>query len=130
MERFKSIKEELINYCNKCLNDVRISEFEDYISCYKHKRACIRLLDDFKRENTEDFPYYWDEEQAQKIVNWFALLRHSKGELAGQPIILNTWEKFVVCQIYGWHKVDNDRRRFTKSFVEVARKNARIWRVI
>ena len=68
MER--TIKEELINYCNLCLNDVRISEYEDYISCDKHKKACKRLLDDFKRENTEEFPYYWDEKEAKKIVKF------------------------------------------------------------
>lgn len=130
MESFKSIREELIDYCNKCLNDVQVSEFEDYISCEKHKKACRRLLRDFERENTSEFPYYWNEREAQKIVNWFALLNHSKGELAGKPIILTTWQKFVLCQIYGWLKVSDNRRRFTKSFVEVARKNARIWRII
>ncbi|MFR3947469.1 MAG: hypothetical protein ACLTZM_10530 [Ruminococcus sp.] len=32
------------------------------------------------------WPYHWDEEEASKIVDWFAMLRHSKGDLAGQPI--------------------------------------------
>ena len=113
-----TLKEELIKYCNDCLDD-------KIISCQKHKWACLRLLNDFENENTEDFNYYWSEEEAQKIVKWFSYLRHSKGVLAGQPIILNTWQKFCLCQIYGWRNVDTDCKRFNKSFIEVARKNAK-----
>lgn len=120
-----SIKEDLIKYCNNCLNDVFISEYEDYISCQKHKWSCQRLLNDFERENTKEFPYYWDEKEAEKIVKWFTYLRHSKGVLAGTPINLTIWQKFCICQIYGWRRVDNSRRRFTKSFMECARKQAK-----
>lgn len=120
-----SIKDELIQYCYRCLKDEYISEFEDYISCKKHKQSVERLLRDFERENTEGFPYYWDDEEAQKIVKWFTYLRHSKGELAGQPINLTVWQKFFVCQIYGWKNIDTFRRRFTKSFVECGRKQAK-----
>lgn len=55
----------------------------------------------------------------------FALLRHSKGVLAGQPIILTDWQKFRICQLYGWRRKKNGYRRFKKSFTEVARKNAK-----
>ncbi|MBN1051629.1 terminase large subunit [Clostridium botulinum] len=123
-------KEELIEYCNNCINDILINKYEDYLSCQKHKWACQRLLNDFKKEEcrnvlNEPYIYYWDEEEAEKIVNWFTYLRHSKGELAGQPINLNIWQKFFICQIYGWRKKDNKRRRFKKSFIECARKQAK-----
>lgn len=120
-----TIKEELIDYCNKCLNDIYVNEWEDYISCKKHKQACKRLLNDFQRENTDGFPYIWNEEEAQKIVKWFTYLRHSKGPLARKPIILNTWQKFFLCQIYGWRNRDTGYKRFTMSFVECARKQAK-----
>lgn len=89
----------------------------------KHKWACQRLLDDI--QHAEEKGFCWDEREAQKIVSWFALLRHSKGDLAGQPIILTDWQCFFLCQIYGWRWKDNGKRRFTKSFLEVARKNAK-----
>lgn len=124
-----TILEELVQYANYCLEDKYISEYEDYISCQKHKWACQRFLDDLKKVNlnvlNEEFPYIWDENEAQKIVKWFSYLRHSKGILAGQPIILNKWQKFVLCQIYGWRHKDTGYRRFKKSFTEVARKNAK-----
>ena len=117
-----TILEELIKYANDCINDVEIS-------CKKHKWACIRFLNDVKNKdlNTlkEPFNYYWDEEEAQRIVKWFSYLRHSKGILAGQPITLTTWQKFDICQIYGWRDKTTGYRRFNKSFTEVARKNAK-----
>lgn len=117
-----NIKEELIRYCHYCIEDTYISDYEDYISCVKHKWACHRFLNDLAKE---DFPYYWNEEEAQKIVKWFTFLRHSKGVLAGEPINLTIWQKFCICQIYGWRRIDNNRRRFTKSFMECARKQAK-----
>jgi phage terminase large subunit-like protein len=120
-----TILEEITQYCHLCLKDARCSEYEDYISGQKHKWACKRFLDDVSKAKKEDYPYYWDEAEAERIVKWFALLHHSKGELAGQPIILTAWQKFILCQLYGWRRKDNNRRRFKRSFTEVGRKNAK-----
>ncbi|WP_084764566.1 terminase large subunit domain-containing protein [Clostridium massiliamazoniense] len=121
-----TILDELIQYANNCLEDKFVSEYEDYISCQKHKWACKRFLNDLERiENDDNFNYYWNEEEAQKIVNWFSYLRHSKGTLANKPIILNVWQKFCLCQIYGWRHKQTDYKRFNQSFIEVARKNAK-----
>lgn len=91
----------------------------------KHKWACERLLRDLERVGSEGFPYIWDEERAQLIVDWFSLLKHSKGELAGTPIILTPWQRFRACQLYGWRHKDTGRKRFKQSFTEVGRKNAK-----
>ena len=91
----------------------------------KHKWACERLLRDLDRVGSEDFPYVWDEERAQLIVDWFSLLKHSKGELAGTPIVLTAWQRFRACQLYGWRHKDTGRKRFKQSFTEVGRKNAK-----
>lgn len=113
-----TIKEELIRYCEDCI-DGRIA------SGKKHKWACKRFLDDLERIGTPDFPYLWDEQAASRIADWFALLKHSKGTLAGTPIMLTSWQKFRECQIYGWIHRETGRRRFRKAFTEVARKNAK-----
>ncbi len=120
-----TILEELIQYANNCLSDVYVSEFESYLSCQKHKWACERFLKDVAKIDDENYPYYWDEEEARKIVEWFTYLRHSKGVLSGKPIELNIWQKFFICQIYGFRRKDNKRRRFKKSFIECARKQAK-----
>ncbi|GCD10582.1 terminase large subunit [Clostridium tagluense] len=120
-----TIKEELILYCNNCLEDKYINDYEDYISCKKHKQACKRFLNDLDRIGDIDFYYYWNEEEAEKIVKWFYYLRHSKGVLSGKPINLTIWQKFDLCQIYGWRHDTTGYKRFSKSFIEVARKNAK-----
>lgn len=112
-----SIKNELIQYCNNCIED-------KIISGAKHKQSCNRFLKDLERIGTEDFEWSWDEEEVRLIVLWFSKLKHSKGILAGTKIQLTIWQKFIVCQIYGW--VDKDgNRRFKKAFIEVGRKNAK-----
>lgn len=97
----------------------------EIISCKKHIWACERFLRDLERIGSDDFPYIWNEGAAQNIADWFSLLRHSKGVLAGQPITLTDWQKFRICQLYGWVHKDTGRRRFKKYFTEVARKNAK-----
>lgn len=125
-----SVLEELIAYAKNCINDVYVSEYEDYISCQKHKWACERFLNDIKRSESRNtaaipFPYVWNEEEAQKIVDWFSMLHHSKGVLAGKPILLTPSQKFDLCQLYGWRQEKTGFKRFKKSFKEVARKNAK-----
>ena len=110
--------DEITGYAHDCLEG-RIP------SGQKHKWACQRLLNDLSRIGSDDFPYVWDEERAEKIVKWFALLHHSKGQLAGTPIILTPWQKFRECQIYGWRHKDTGYKRFKKTFTEVGRKNAK-----
>lgn len=118
-----TIREELMEYAYQCLNG-------EIISGKKHKWACQRYLEDCQKEAarnvlTEGWGYIWSEEEAQNIVDWFRLLRHSKGELAGQPIELTTWQKFNLCQLYGWRERETGYKRFKQSFTEVARKNAK-----
>lgn len=113
------ILDELKKYAADCLSD-------KIVSCRKHKWACQRFLSDVKRmESDRAYPYIWDEKQAKNIVDWFALLRHSKGVLAGQPINLTDWQKFRLCQLYGWRCKDSGYKRFLKTFTEVGRKNAK-----
>lgn len=120
-----TVLDELIKYAYNCLNDTRVSEYEDYISCRAHKWACQRFLDDIERSKTEACWFYWDDHEAGLIVDWFKMLRHSKGVLAGKPIELTAWQKFRLCQLYGWRRKDDGRRRFRKSFFEVGRKNSK-----
>lgn len=54
-----TIKEELIDYANRCLAG-------EEISGKKHKWACIRFLQDCKKEDAKNvqanvWPYHWDE---------------------------------------------------------------------
>ena len=112
------IFEDIKIYAQDCISGKNISG-------QKHKWACERFLKDVNRIGQPDFPYIWNEQQAQNIVEWFKLLRHSKGVLAKKPIELTSWQKFRICQLYGWVHKETGARRFKKYFTEVARKNAK-----
>ncbi len=67
---------------------------------------------------------YFDDDAAQRVVDFFALLRHWKGDQAGQPFVLTPLEDFVVRSIFGWKRLDGTRR-FRTAYLEWARKNGK-----
>lgn len=113
-----TIKQELIKYAKQCIAD-------KIPSCTKHKWACMRFLSDIERAKNKKCPFIWNEDEAQRIVKWFGLLKHSKGILAGQFINLTVSQKFGLCQIYGWRRRSDGMRRFNKSYQQKGRKNAK-----
>ena len=115
---YNTVLEELINYSNEIV-DGKIT------ACKRHKQACQRFLDDLKKMELDTWDWYWDEEEAQKIINWYSYCKHSKGALEGEPIVLNSWQKFVVCNIEAWKHKETNYRRFRFVFIQVVRKNAK-----
>ena len=110
--------EELIIYSNNIISD-------KVVACIKHKQACQRFLDDLVKQDTDDFPFVFSEEKAQRFLDWMRLFKHSKGVLEGQHINPHIIQKFVFGNIFGWVHVDTGYRRFRKMYWQVARKNAK-----
>lgn len=50
---------------------------------------------------------------------------HTKGPLARKPLVLNPWQRFWTAVLYGWRRVKDGLRRFTRGYEEVARKNGK-----
>ena len=115
-----SIKEDLIEYCNRIL-DGRI------IACKKHKWTCERFLSDLDKasKNLEEFPYRFDELEAQRAIDWLEEFKHSKGELAGTRIKAHIFIKFILANVYGWININTGYRRFKRMYEQVGRKNAK-----
>lgn len=66
-----------------------------------------------------------DLEAAQLAIDFFAeCLHHVKGELAGQPFVLDDWQKAIVGNLFGWKQPDG-RRRYREAFIYVPRKNGK-----
>ena len=66
-----SLLQELINYSEDVVNGVEVA-------CKKHKWACARFLIDL---NKKDFKYVFDEEKAERFLEWMRLFKHTKGVL-------------------------------------------------
>jgi phage terminase large subunit-like protein len=71
--------------------------------------------------------YYFDEAAAKVAVNFFEkLLKHVKGEWAGQPFILEDWQREeIIRPIFGWKKKADETRKYRTAYIEVPRKNGK-----
>lgn len=66
----------------------------------------------------------FDQAAARHVIDFFAFLRHSKGEWAGTPVRLEPWQQFVLGCMFGWKRMDGTRR-FRTGLVEISRKNGK-----
>lgn len=99
------------------------------------RQACKRFLGDLERQGAADFPYVFDEHAGARVCRFVELLPHIKGEWAKPTYIngklgyakleLQDWQVFIVINLFGWKHAATGLRRFTRSYWEVARKNAK-----
>jgi phage terminase large subunit-like protein len=96
------------------------------VSCVAVRQAVERYVSDLKRQRDQDFPFYLDSRHAGMACDFFPLmLRHSIGDVAGQPFELEPWQAFAIWNIFGWKRVADDSRRFRKFYWSMARKNGK-----
>ena len=75
------------------------------------KQACRRHINDLKNSAKKSYPYYYDEDESQRIFDFCRLFcRHSKGEWAGTPVILSDWQVFCLGSIFGWKRKSDDKK--------------------
>ena len=84
--------------------------------------ACKRHLNDLKRQNTEDFPYYYDENAANRIIELAETLYLAEGEKT--RLRLADFQCFLFGCLYGW-KNEKGFRRFRLSYIEIARQQGK-----
>ena len=92
------------------------------VACKWVRLACERHRRDL--ETGGERGLWFDETAGQMVIAFFSLLKHSKGEWAGRPVILEPWQQFIMWSLFGW-KRDDGTRRFRTSMQEVARKNGK-----
>lgn len=113
-----SLAERLLNYCNQILDG-------EIKACKKHKWAVKRFIRDLERIENEDYPYYFDGEELKQFYEWAKMFKHKEGIIANQPIELTDWQLFVVANIFCWKKKKNGTRRFSRVYIQVARKQGK-----
>lgn len=90
------------------------------------KLAVKRFRSDIEKSKKDDFPYYFNEDKANHFIKFTECLKQYKDEFKGRPLILEPWQCFIFANIYGWVYKSNNRRRFRKAFVFVARKMVKV----
>lgn len=69
--------------------------------------------------------FRFDERAALGAERFFErLLRHTKGEWAGQSFVLQEWQRTIVRDVFGWKRPDGTRR-YRRVYIEIPRKNGK-----
>ena len=69
--------------------------------------------------------FYFDKEAASKAIGFIeTFCTHTKGELAGSPLILEDWQKKIIGDLFGW-KNENGFRKYRTAYIQVPRKNGK-----
>jgi phage terminase large subunit-like protein len=98
----------------------------DIVACQRVKDAVRRYVSDLERQSSEGFPYHFDRRWATTVCDFFpVVLKHSIGEFAGRPLILEPWQAFSIWNIFGWKRDDDNSRRFRKVYWSMGRKNGK-----
>jgi phage terminase large subunit-like protein len=81
--------------------------------------ACRRHLEDLRTGGKRGL--WFDEEAANRVLQFFGFLKQSKGRWAQQPIDLQPSQVFRIGSVFGWKRADGSRR-FRVAYNEVPRK--------
>lgn len=97
------------------------------LACKWVRLACERHVKDLERARGATFRYRFDLEKANEVCQFVELLQHIKGPKAGTRIVLEPWQKFILCSVFGWllKGPGKPKRRFRRAYVEVPRGNAK-----
>lgn len=115
---------DVLKYCGDVLEGRRLASQTE-------KGACRRFLTDFESaQNNADYPYRFSFAKAAKVIDFIQALPHVKGHWVHKRgkeslIKLESWQKFIIANIFGFVRKADNLRRFSKVFIEVPRKNGK-----
>lgn len=90
------------------------------LTCENIKLACKRFMDFLDMEDR-----YFDVGDVERTIRFFERFRHFTGQYNNKPFILQDWQKFMICGIYGF-KWKKDNTRVTRTFIlSVSRKGGK-----
>lgn len=94
-------------------------------ACLAVKQACQRQLNDLKKQSDDSYPYYFDNEIANRRCRFSEYLPHVKGRWRGQKLVLSPHQIFFRCTVWGWQKKSNHKRRFRTATLFLPRKQGK-----
>ena len=85
-----------------------------------HRLACKRHLEDLKKDGL----YYFDVNSANNIIEFAETLTLAEGA-EPKPLKLLDTQAFDFGCLFGWKKKHNQKRRFRRSYISMARQNGK-----
>lgn len=88
--------------------------------------AFKRHIDDLARSKKNDphFPYRFDEEKAEDIIELANKLTIAEGE-GNEQFTCAGFQEFILGSLFGWVHKETGKRRFTDSYIQVARQQGK-----
>lgn len=88
--------------------------------CREVRLACQRFINQYENQEWE---WVFDEDYPQHVLNFASVLQHTKGPQAGQPIVLEPFQIFFICAVYGFRsKKNREKRMVTDVILFIPRK--------
>lgn len=70
--------------------------------------------------------YWFDYSEADRAIRFIEKnLTHIEGKFAGQPLILEPWQRTIVEDLFGWKNESDNLRKYRVLYFEVPRKNGK-----
>ena len=93
-----------------------------------HRLACERHLRDLDRIGEDGFPYWWDPDEAQRVIDFFETLTVIEG-FGRKQVHLRDGQAFDIGCVFGWRKPGDDAkesyRRFRTNYESMARQQGK-----
>ena len=107
-----------MNYIETYYN---LIESKKIIVSKKIKLQFDKIINDLKNPGK----YHFDQEKANRPIEFIEkFCKHSKGQWAGKPVVLDLWQKAIIQTIFGFVD-DKGIRKYREVLVIVARKNGK-----
>lgn len=88
------------------------------------KLACKRHLDDLEKAKSAPYRYYFDVEQAERIIEFAETLVIAEGEEQEQ-VECFPFQCFILGSLNGWRTKAGQHRRFRTSYIQLGRQNGK-----
>ena len=92
----------------------------EILVCRNVRLACQRFLNQLE---DQAWAYEFHAKYAQHVLKFIGTLKHTKGPDAGKPLILQPFQIFIICAVYGFRsKRDLTKRMVTDVIIYIPRK--------
>ena len=93
--------------------------------CQLVKDSANRHIEDLEASKKAKYRYYFNEDEADRVISICKVLRHTKGSFKGKYFDLQPYQAFILAMIFGWLFKGQSIRRFQKAYIETARKSGK-----
>lgn len=96
------------------------------MTCKWTKLQAQRFLREVEQSKDPSYPWEYVPEEADRFCKFAECLKLYEDEFHGKPLVLEDWQCFMFCQIYGFVRKDNHKiRKHTKANLLIGRKNSK-----